>query len=197
MSNRPAPPARPLPGCAILWCRAASPLLAAVLLPLAGAALAQAPSDPMPDVSSPPSSAQPADDSTRTPRTWNADPRTPMPTPEQPSAWQRLFRRDLPAPAPNPFGLPATQAAPRAFPQASRLGSMTPGVFPLVSINGTSMRFAAGALIRGQSNMLVSPGTLSGSTWPVRYLLDPAGNVAQAWILTDAELAAEARRPRN
>lgn len=114
-----------------------------------------------------------------------------------PSAIQRWFRSDLPQPAPNPFGLPPAGGPLRAFPERSLLGSMTPGVFPLVSINGTDMRFAAGAVIRNQSNLVVLPATLSGSTWPVRYVLDPAGHIAQAWILTDAELDAEAKRPRT
>lgn len=114
-----------------------------------------------------------------------------------PSTLQRLFRPDLPRPAPNPFGVPTMASAPRAFPEQSKLGSMTPGVFPLVSINGKAMRFGAGALIRNQSNMVVLPATLSGATWPVRYTIDSAGDIGQAWILTDAELTAEARRPRT
>ena len=118
-------------------------------------------------------------------------------TPAPPSVLQRLFRRDLPQPAPNPFGVPTMATAPRVFPEQSKLGSMTPGVFPLVAIDGKAMRFGAGALIRNQSNMLVLPATLSGATWPVRYTIDSGGNIGQAWILTDAELAAEARHPRS
>ena len=114
----------------------------------------------------------------------------------QPTAVQRWFRSDLPQPAPNPFGVPVAAGVARSFPEKSLLGSMTPGIFPQVSINGTPMRFAAGALIRNQLNLVVSPATLAGAAWPVRYVLDPAGQIVLAWILTDAELAAEANRPR-
>lgn len=161
-----------------------------------------APAQPMADVLTPGAPTEVfgerrADDAPRwqpgEPRGGQADWQTTAP----PSALQRLFRPDLPKPAPNPFGVPTMASAPRVFPEQSKLGSMTPGVFPLVSIDGKAMRFGAGALIRNQSNMLVLPATLSGATWPVRYTIDSAGNIGQAWILTDAELAAEARRPRT
>ena len=113
----------------------------------------------------------------------------PAPAPSQP-----LFGRSLPKPAPDPFNAPKLAMQPRAFPGDTMVGAMTPGIFPEVSIDGQPMRFTASATIRNQSNMVAMPATLMGSTWPVRYTLDQAGQVKSVWILTDTELEAERRR---
>ena len=56
-------------------------------------------------------------------------------------------------------------------------------------LNGKPARLAPGSRIRNTSNMIQLSGSLPGQTLLVNYTLDPAGELRDVWILTDAELA--------
>lgn len=92
----------------------------------------------------------------------------------------------------------AAAAQPRGFPEPTRLGLLEIRVFPQARLDGKDVQLAPGVRIRNTSNMVAVPATISG-TVPVRYRLDPQGQVIEAWILTDEELriAKEETRKRG
>lgn len=84
---------------------------------------------------------------------------------------------------------PAYAAMARQFPADSRKGQLSPPVDQYVAIGGNRLPAAPGLQIRDPQNLIVMPSTLQGSV-PVRYQLDPMGNVWRVWILSAAEMAA-------
>ncbi len=76
----------------------------------------------------------------------------------------------------------------RNFPEKSKLGELIIGVFPEASLNGQSVRFAAGGRLINVSNMIVLPSSVYRQTLVVRYELDFQGNISRAWLLNPAEL---------
>ena len=80
----------------------------------------------------------------------------------------------------------------RNFPAAALRGDLTMGITPEIVLNGKPARLAPGARIRGQDNLMVMSGALSGSRLLVHYTLDPNGQVRDVWILRAEEAA---RRP--
>ncbi len=89
-------------------------------------------------------------------------------------------------------------AQPRSFGEPTKLGTLELKVFPQAKLDGKDVLLAPGVRIRNTSNMVAVPATVSG-TVPVRYRLDPQGQVIEAWILTDEELqiAKEEARKRG
>ena len=58
----------------------------------------------------------------------------------------------------------------------------------VVEIGGKPLRLAPGAQIRDASNRVVMPAAVPAGA-PVKYVVDGAGMVRQAWILTPEEAA--------
>ena len=77
----------------------------------------------------------------------------------------------------------------RNFPQTALRGDLTMGIPPEIVLNGKSARLAPGARIRGQDNMMILSGALTGSRLLVHYTLDPNGQVRDVWILRADEAA--------
>ena len=77
----------------------------------------------------------------------------------------------------------------RQFPKNALRGSIVVGEPPTVELNGRATRFAPGARIRNQSNMIAMSGTLVGAKLLVHYTLDPMDQLNDVWILTPAEAA--------
>jgi hypothetical protein len=77
----------------------------------------------------------------------------------------------------------------RQFPKSALRGSIIVGEPPTVMLNGSETRFAPGARIRNQSNMIALSGTLVGAKLLVHYTLDPMGQLSDVWILTADEAA--------
>jgi hypothetical protein len=69
------------------------------------------------------------------------------------------------------------------------------GNFPQASIDGQAIRFAAGGRILNESNLSVTPMSV---TQPVivRYRLDFQGQIQDAWILNPSEIVTARREPR-
>ncbi|MCM5570279.1 hypothetical protein M6I34_07145 [Burkholderiaceae bacterium FT117] len=81
----------------------------------------------------------------------------------------------------------------RPIPADARFGQFSVLQYPEASIDGKTLRLAAGAQIRDARNMIVMPASLSGSH-PALYQLDPAGQLSRVWLLAPEELeAAKAR----
>lgn len=78
-------------------------------------------------------------------------------------------------------------AQPRTFPGVTQLGALEVTVFPAARLNGAEVRMAPGARILNEGNLIVIPQSI-GRTVPVRYRLDPLGQIVEAWILTPEEL---------
>ncbi len=79
--------------------------------------------------------------------------------------------------------------AQRAFQQTALRGELVVTQPPEAMLNGKPVRLAPGARIRNHSNMIQLSGSLLGQTLHVNYTFDPAGDLRDIWILTDAELA--------
>jgi hypothetical protein len=85
----------------------------------------------------------------------------------------------------------------RKFPEKTKLGELTMGVFPEASLNGQAARFSASGRLINLTNMIVLPSSVYRQTLVVRYELDFQGNINRAWLLNPVELKIaqeEARR---
>ncbi len=79
----------------------------------------------------------------------------------------------------------------RNFPAGAKKGIWTSPIQQGVIINGITLPVAPGLQIRGQDNLIILPVSLQTSIdFPVRYQLDPMGNVWRLWIISAAEFAA-------
>ena len=77
----------------------------------------------------------------------------------------------------------------RQFPKNALRGSIVVGEPPAVVLNGRETRFAPGARIRNQANMIALSGSLVGAKLLVHYTLDSMGQLGDVWILTPEEAA--------
>ena len=91
--------------------------------------------------------------------------------------------------APPATPVPVYSAMARAFPADSRKGILTPPLQQPVIIDGVAVRTAPGLQVRNEQNLIVMPNTLQSAV-PIRYQLDPMGNIWRIWILSAAEQAA-------
>jgi hypothetical protein len=91
--------------------------------------------------------------------------------------------------APQAPPVPVYTAMARSFPAGSKKGLLTPPLQQPVVIDGVPVRTAPGLQVRNEQNLIVMPNTLQG-VLPIRYQLDPMGNVWRIWILSAAEQAA-------
>ena len=77
----------------------------------------------------------------------------------------------------------------RLFPKEALRGEITFGEPPEVTLNGVPARLSPGARLRGQNNMMVLSGTLTGIRQTVHYTLENNGLIKDVWILRDEEKA--------
>lgn len=81
----------------------------------------------------------------------------------------------------------------RNFPANALRGELVVGAPPEALLNGQPARLAPGARIRGENNLVTTPGSLSGRKFIVHYTREATtGLLFDVWVLTAAELA---RRP--
>lgn len=87
---------------------------------------------------------------------------------------------------------PGPPAGHRPFPPQALRGELVVGAVPIVMLNGQPARFAPGARIRGEDNLLRLPTSLAGQPMIVHYTREPSsGLLMDVWILNRAELANE------
>ena len=79
--------------------------------------------------------------------------------------------------------------AQRVFQPSALRGELVVTQPPEALLNGKPVRLSPGARIRNPLNMLQLSGSLLGQKLAVNYTLDPAGELRDVWILTEAELA--------
>ena len=85
------------------------------------------------------------------------------------------------------FLVAPASAQQRQFPQNALRGALQFVEPPEILLNGQPARLAPGVRIRGQNNMLVLSGALSGSKLLVHYTVDMGALVKDVWILTPEE----------
>ena len=112
----------------------------------------------------------------------------------RPAPCARLLRHRLRAPL-FAFALCAiaalatAQTTLRPFPPKAERGVMQITQPPEMLLNGKPDRLSPGARIHGADNTLRMSGTLMGQKAVVNFVREPAGQVHEVWILTDAEAA--------
>ena len=79
--------------------------------------------------------------------------------------------------------------AERVFQSSALRGELVVTQPPQALLNGKPARLSPGARIRNPQNMVQLSGALLGQKLAVNYTLDPAGELRDVWILTEAELA--------
>ena len=79
--------------------------------------------------------------------------------------------------------------AQRVFQSNALRGELVVTQPPETLLNGKPARLSPGARIRNLSNMIQLSGSLLGQKLAVNYTLDPAGELRDVWILSQAELA--------
>jgi len=85
------------------------------------------------------------------------------------------------------LALPAAAQMQRPFPTNALRGELLFSAPPEVVLNGKPARMAPGARIRGENNMLMLMGGLTGGKAVVNYTIDPNGQVKDVWILNADE----------
>jgi hypothetical protein len=77
----------------------------------------------------------------------------------------------------------------RSFPANALRGEVQVTQTPELLLNGKPARLAPGARIRGQDNMLVMSGAITGQRFKAHYTVDISGLLLDVWVLTPQELA--------
>jgi hypothetical protein len=67
-------------------------------------------------------------------------------------------------------------------PDGSRVGIMSTGQLPEITIDGKAMRLAPGARIYNPGNLTITPNQVPANA-RVRYKVDATGLVNQVWVL--------------
>lgn len=76
----------------------------------------------------------------------------------------------------------------RSFPATALRGTLVLDAWPEATLEERPARFAPGARIRGEDNLLQLPASLAGRTLRVHYTLEPTtGLVLDVWILNATE----------
>ena len=77
----------------------------------------------------------------------------------------------------------------RSFPANALRGELVVLQTPDVSLNGHLARLAPGSRMRGDTNLLLQPASVTGQKLIVHYTVDPSGLLMEVWVLNPAELA--------
>ena len=88
------------------------------------------------------------------------------------------------------FSIPAQAQVHRPFPVQTLRGELVVLQAPEVSLNGQPARLAPGARLRGDTNLLLQPASVTGQKLTVHYTVEPlSGMLMDVWVLNPAELA--------
>jgi hypothetical protein len=88
---------------------------------------------------------------------------------------------------------PVAAQTTRPIPDDAKRGVLSHQQEMLVSVDGKSLRMAAGGTIRDRNNFIIVPTALPPGGALAEYVLDMNGQVSRAWLLTEDE----ARRPKK
>ena len=86
--------------------------------------------------------------------------------------------------------IPAQAQMHRPFPVQALRGELLVLQAPDVSLNGQAAKLAPGARLRGDTNLLLQPASVTGQKMTVHYTVEPSsGLLMDVWVLNPAELA--------
>jgi hypothetical protein len=77
----------------------------------------------------------------------------------------------------------------RFFTPQTLRGELVVTQHPDVLLNGKPARLAPGSRIKGENNLLVQPGAITGQKLVVHFTVENSGLVMDVWVLNAAELA--------
>jgi hypothetical protein len=77
----------------------------------------------------------------------------------------------------------------RFFPPQTLRGELVVTQHPDVLLNGKYARLAPGSRIKGDTNLLVQPGAITGQKFIVHYTVENSGLIMDVWLLNPAEIA--------
>ena len=77
----------------------------------------------------------------------------------------------------------------RFFTPTTLRGELVVTQHPDVLLNGKYARLAPGSRIKGDTNLLVQPGAITGQKFIVHYTVESSGLIMDVWVLNAAELA--------
>lgn len=80
-----------------------------------------------------------------------------------------------------------SRAAARDIPAEAKRGTLTPGWFPDITLDGKPRRLAPAARIFNQDNLVEVPAALRGRDLSVCYTENGDGDVDRIWLLTPEE----------
>jgi hypothetical protein len=95
---------------------------------------------------------------------------------------------------------PVIELALKRLPDRARTGKLailTIDVFPQAKLNGNDVYLAPGARVFSTTNLIVLPMSIQNAPQPVVYRQDMLGQLIEAWILTDEEIAALKKFQKN
>ena len=84
---------------------------------------------------------------------------------------------------------PAQAQVQRNFPATALRGVLVVTQSPDVTLNGHAARMAPGARLRGDTNLLLQPASVTGQKLLVHYTVDPQGLLMDVWVLNPVEAA--------
>ena len=77
----------------------------------------------------------------------------------------------------------------RYFPANALRGELVVTQYPDVLLNGQAARLAPGSRIKGDTNLLVQPASMTGQKFIVHYTVESSGLIMDVWVLNPVELA--------
>lgn len=77
----------------------------------------------------------------------------------------------------------------RPFTPSTLRGELVVTQHPDVLLNGKPARLAPGSRVKGENNLLVQPGAMTGQKFIVHYTVENSGLIMDVWVLNPAELA--------
>lgn len=101
-----------------------------------------------------------------------------------------MYRCALTALAATTLCISAQAQVQRAFPADALRGELVVLQTPAALLNGKAITLAPGARLRGDTNLLLQPASVSGQKLIVHYTIEPlTGMLMNAWVLNPVELA--------
>ncbi|WP_077033488.1 hypothetical protein [Pelomonas sp. KK5] len=101
-----------------------------------------------------------------------------------------MYRCVIPLMAAMAIVAPAANAqVQRNFPPNALRGVLVVTQSPDVTLNGQAARMSPGSRLRGDTNLLLQPASVTGTKLLVHYTVAPDGQLMDVWILNSTEAA--------
>jgi hypothetical protein len=75
----------------------------------------------------------------------------------------------------------------RAFPQTAKRGTMSPGAYPSIVVDGETRSLSTAARVWNAENLIQVPASLQSSGVAINYTENEQGEVDRVWVLTPEE----------